>query len=237
MRIIVFILVMILLIIPLVGLPTAFYFYPSLRPILKDYQTLIGSLVALDAAVIAFLGVLFTIEGQRKNSERQLSFQRQAEERLKSLRKQQIAGAFVGEVSVIFSVLSNKHMRSMINGTYSVLGTNDLTQSMKDNPVQISIMLHHPTSQLDTFYRANTIEIGQFPAPLPEQLTRFYSLYATFKNSEEHFTGNLDTEFKDTTIYRLREANISQINALNALDEIAPKLIRKLEEIRDAPIQ
>jgi hypothetical protein len=219
--------VLILLVVPLIGLPTILYLFPACRLLLREYQTLTGSLITLIAAAIAFFGVWFAVDGQSQNTEKQLSFQRQAEYRLRSLKRQQTAGAFVGEISMILSTLSGEHLRSRIEHALGQL------RAAKGIATTMDLMLRRPGKQLDAFYRANTIEIGQFPTPLPEQLTRFYGLYAVFEDVGAQLAGNVDKDFKNATISIMEEALQNELNVLNQLQDLGPILITQLDAIRN----
>jgi hypothetical protein len=149
MRAISVLVVIVLLVGLLIGLPTILYLFPASRPILRKYQTLAGNLITLVAAGIAFLGVWVAVDGQRQNTERQLTVQRQVEERLRSLKRQQVAGAFVGEISMILNTLSDEQLRGRIEQALTQL------RSAKGITTTMDIMLRRPGKQLDAFYRAN----------------------------------------------------------------------------------
>ena len=74
------------------------------RVTLRIYQSVIGSLVTLFTAGIAFVGVWITMSVQSTNIERQLKAQRETEDRAASAHLRQVASAFVGEIAVIKAV-------------------------------------------------------------------------------------------------------------------------------------
>src|SRR4051794_40029045 len=90
---------------------------------------------------------------------------------------------------------------------------------------------------IDNFWlEANTVEVGQFPAPLPEHLILFYGLYTIFQDIEEKLAADVDAGFNNTTIYTIEEALKSELNTLDKIHNLGPKLIVQLKEIRDTPI-
>jgi hypothetical protein len=180
--------VIILIIVLLFGLLSTAYFFPGVRSVLREYQTLTGSLITLVTAGIALFGVWVAVDGQRQIAKQQLAAQRdaldrqlaaqsQAAERQLSLKRQQVAGAFVGEVTMILATISNEQVRARIERVLAQL------RAAKGVTTTMDIMLRRPGKQLDAFFRANTVEVGQFQAPLPELLTRFYGLYAIFEEA------------------------------------------------------
>ena len=214
----------------LIGLPAIIYFFPALRPLLRQYQTLAGSLITLVAAGVALFGVWVAVDGQRQITERQLAAQRQAEERQRLLKREQVAGAFIGEISMILTTLSDERLHNRIERALTQL------RAAKGVTTTMDIMFRRPGKQLDAFYRANTIEAGQFQTPLPELLTRFYGLYAVFEDTGALLVREVDTGFKDANASILEETLQNQLSVLDQLREVGRNLITNLEIVRNAPV-
>jgi hypothetical protein len=215
---------------PLMGLLLFLYFSPACRRILKEYQTLTGSLVALVSAGIALFGVLIAVDNQRQDLDRRLAAERLAAERQSSIKRQQIAGAFIGEINMILATLSDQRLYNRIENVIAQL------RAAKGVTTTMDIMLRRPGKQLDTFYRSNTVEVGQFKAPLPELLTRFYGDYAVFEDIGWQVDRIRETGFKDTTASILEETLQNELDTLGQLRQVGETLIPHLEAVRDAPI-
>jgi hypothetical protein len=235
-----------------IGLLAILYFIPASRPVLREYQTLTGSLITLVTAGIALFGVWVAVDSQRQITKRQLAEQhhavdrqlnvqkealatqlaaeRQAAERQRSLKRQQVAGAFVGEITMILATLSGEPMRGRIESALAQL------RVAKGVTMTMDIMFRRPGKQLDAFYRANTVEIGQFQAPLPELLTRFYGLYAVFEDVGWQLNREVETGFKDTNRMILEETVQNEIDILDQLRQLGPTLITQLDSVRNSPV-
>jgi hypothetical protein len=197
---------------------------------LKEYQTLTGSLVALVSAGIALFGVLIVVVNQRHALDRQLAAERLAAERQWSMKRQQIAGAFIGEIAMILATLSDQRIHDRIEHVLAQL------RAAKGVTTTMDIMLRRPGKQLDTFYKSNTVEVGQFKAPLPELLTRFYGDYAVFEDIGWQLDRIRETGFKDATAPILEETLQNELDTLGQLQQLGERLILQLESVRDAPV-
>ena len=199
---------------------------------LVKIQALAGSSVALFAASLGTIGVLLTIQNQRRNLNKQLSAQRREQDRARTLQRQHVASAFIGEIAVIIEEAAHELvgpvLRKSLNDIQNSTGLVHVTT------VRLAVNPH--------YYNNNPGNVGLFPSLLPQELTRFYSrldAFATcldrYSTAAEHVTteGILPpTRSTPWIIYSIQDA----LRNLDFLLERGRALIAELEVIRDEKV-
>ena len=86
--------------------------YPDMWLIeLQKYQALAGAFVALFAASLGTLGLLLNVRTQRRNTENQIAAQRREQDRARLIERQQVASAFIPEISVFIETTEAEGVR------------------------------------------------------------------------------------------------------------------------------
>lgn len=174
---------------PIVMLTLAWWRPSTFGKVLQDYQTLATGFLSLVAGGLALLGVLITVREQRLDAEnqlqqqrdaidkqiqaqnanldRQLKEQRDANARAQTLRRQQIAGGFVGEINTIVEVFQAPNWQANIKSIPELLERDPSTLDSVLSTLRVP-------SELNTFFKANVAAIGQLPNPVPQHLLEFY---------------------------------------------------------------
>jgi hypothetical protein len=80
-------------------------------------QALAGASVAVFAASLGTIGVLLTIWNQRRNLDKQLFAQRQEQDRSRTFQRQQVASAFIGEITIILEELAHEEAYPVVPGS------------------------------------------------------------------------------------------------------------------------
>jgi hypothetical protein len=176
-------------------------------------------------------GVLLNIRNQRLNTDKQISAQRQEQDRARLISRQQVASAFIGEISVFIETTEAQGARPILVKTLS-----DLNNSVGKVPVT-TVRLAAPM----TYYMSSPGNVGLFPGNISEQLTRFYNRAAMIKSDLEKCASAAEeialhgklpvTTSMDWIVYSLKRA----LTNIDLCLEGGRCLIRELEEIRNAP--
>lgn len=207
---------------------------------LPRYQVLAGALVALFAASLGMVGVSLTIRTQRLNVSRQLESQRKEQERARRLTHKQVAAALIGEIAVLVEELQHELVRPVI--------TNAL-RDIENGSGLVSVSTVRIGGKLPRYFENNPGNVGLFPNPIPEDLTRFYSRFEAlvlelnrYSDVAEDFAHALASP--QTAVARIPLMTSDQVvyllrGVLAKIDfciERGRALIRELETIRDSPI-
>jgi hypothetical protein len=147
---------------------------------LQNYQTLFDTLVALFAASLASIGVALTIWNQGQITSKQLAPQRQEQDRSRSLAKQQIASAFIGEIDA-----------ARVSRTSARGGTprsDERERETQAGTVNVG-------KYFGRFFDSNPENVGLFPSAVSEGLTRFYSTLEEIKLDLDWYTNAIKSTF------------------------------------------
>jgi hypothetical protein len=184
-------------------------------------QTLVGALVALLAASLATTGVLLTIMAQRREQWRS-----------RLIARQQVASAFIGEITVIREELAHE-----LVGPVLKKALHDVETGKRKVQVNTVRLLTNPR-----YYNNNPGNVGLFSNMLPQELTRFYSRLEAFAvyldtysiAAEYAATHNAlpPTTSTDWILYMINDA----LKNLDFLLEGGRKLIAELEAIRNEKV-
>jgi hypothetical protein len=184
---------------------------------LQKYQPISAGLIALFAASLATFGVLATIGSQRQNLER-----------ARIVEQERVAAAFIGELSVIVEMLEDETPRNNLQKTVDAVETTT-------GPINVTTMrIEGPTK----YYDSAPGNVGMFPNPLPEQLTRFYDRYENVKSNLERYssaaeevflTGNLPKKTSNEWVIHSMKAAIKDIDYCASSGR---QLITELDQIR-----
>jgi hypothetical protein len=197
---------------------------------LQKYQALAGAFVALFAASLGTLGVLLNIRTQRRNTDRQISAQRREQDRGRFIARQQVASAFIGEISVFIEATEGEGVRPTLIKTL-----NDVDSGI-DKVEVTTVRLSAPM----TYYLSSPGNVGLFPHEIPEELTRFYNRAAMVQSDLEKCASAAEqiavhgklpaTTNMDWIVYSLKRA----LTNLDLCLEGGRSLVRELGEIRNA---
>ncbi len=144
------------------------HWFPTTWPDeLPKYQALFGALIALFTAGLASIGVALTIWNQRHIVANQLAAHRREQDRARSLVRQQIASAFIGEIGVIIEELKHELLRPVLEKTLHDIETAP-AGTVRVTTARIG-------KNLSRYYESSPANVGLFPDSIPEELTRFYS--------------------------------------------------------------
>jgi len=206
---------------------------------LARYQALAGALIALNAASIGMIGVLLTIRTQRLNVERQLAAQRREQDRARELARKQVAAAFIGEIATVIQELRHEWVRpalvSAVSQMQSGMGPRAVTT------VRIG-------GEFARYYNSDPGNVGLFPNPIPENLTRFYSRFEAIKLELDRYSdlteGIWRTLSSQAAVAPIPQMTTDQVirllrSVLENIDtclQLGPALTRELEAIRDTGI-
>jgi hypothetical protein len=195
-------------------------------------QALAGASVALFAASLGTIGVLLTIWYQKRNLEKQLRAQRSEQDRSRTIQRQHVASAFIGEIDVIVEELDHELVGPILKK--SLL---DIETSVGKVPVTTVRLTSNPR-----YYYNNPGNVGLFANRLSQELTRFYSRLDAFSGCLDRYSvaaehGAAEGKLPATTstewvIYIIRDA----LRHLDFLLEHGRMLVTELEVIRDAKI-
>jgi hypothetical protein len=232
-----------LVVVALSGLLALFKYSPDpwLRT-LHEYQSVVGSLVTLFAAGIALLGVWLTVSAQTKNTDRQLTEQREqfrdelrarraAEDRGRTIRRRQIASAFIGEIGVITARFRTPEWRD------TAIIALDIAKRVQGTGVPEALTMNAPTVDYAMFFRSNSAEVGEFQQPLPEQLLLFYGYYTVLEENLKFLADAYLENFKHTDVATVRRLLENQVTTLDSLETTGATLIPELQKIVNEPVQ
>lgn len=204
--------------------------FPATWPAeLPKYQPLFAALVALFAAGLASFGVALTIWNRRQIFDKQLAAQRLEQDRSRSLAKQQIASAFVGEIEVIIAELKDPALRLPLEqALYEVenrpLGPNQC--------VAVSI-----GKKLSRYYESNPANAGLFPGRVCEALTKFYSTIEEIKFDLDLYCDHgvtVGSEKLHLSNNQLRDLLRKILSKINICLKSGSSIAENLKLIRDA---
>jgi hypothetical protein len=147
--------------------------YPTTWPEeLQHFQALAGGLVALFAASLGVVGVALTIRAQRLNVDRQLDAQRKEQDRARGLARRQVAAAFIGEIAVLVEELQHEMVRPVLTTAL---------RNIESGAGPVPVTTVRIGGKFGRYFDSNPGNVGLFPNPVPENLTRFYSRFEAIK--------------------------------------------------------
>jgi hypothetical protein len=187
----------------------------SVRATARSIQPLIAGCFVLAAAVIAYRGVVYSVDAQTESAQRQA----QAE-------TMHMAAALAGEIIVISQVFSSPQRVQANNKAIELI-----EQSMATGNSLVDFSQNKPLPDHAVIYRAIASRIGVFPAPIAQQIVRFYGTYIQIDGNMR----TLDQAAKEgwthmgrqNVVDALRDQNVN----LEGLQVIKNDLVPKLEAL------
>ena len=170
---------------------------------------------------LATTGVLLTIAAQRREQRRS-----------RLISRQQIASAFIGELTVILDELKHEIVGSVLRKAL-----NDIQTGTGKVPVTTGRLLN--TAK---YYDNNPGNVGVFPNLLPQELTRFYSDLHAFATCLDRYSSAAEHAITEGTLPATTSTHwiiYSIQDALKKLDSCLKRgrvLIAELEVIRNAKV-
>lgn len=214
--------------------------YPTAWPEeLQHFQALAGAFVALFAASLGIVGVVLTIRTQRLNVDRQLDAQRKEQGRARGLSRRQVAAAFIGEITVLVEELQHEMVRPALTTALRAVEGGS-------GPVPVTTV--RMGGKLGRYFDSNPGNVGLFPNPVPENLTRFYSRFEAIELDLDRYS-----EFAEAVARALSSPHGEPVSGGMTPEQViyllrtvlkhiefclgfGSALIKDLELIRDAPL-
>jgi hypothetical protein len=183
-----------------------------------------------------------TVSAQTKNTDRQLTEQREqfrdelrarraAEDRGRAIRRRQIASAFIGEIDVITARFRTPEWRD------TAITALDIAKRVQGTRVPEALPMNAPTVDYATFFRSNSVEVGEFQQPLPEQLLLFYGYYIVLEENLKFLADAYLENFKHTDVATVRRLLENQVTTLDSLETTGATLLPELQKIVNEPVQ
>jgi hypothetical protein len=222
------------LVVAVPGVLLVFFLYSPnpWRETLREYQSVVGSLVTLFAAGLALVGVLITVNVQKENTDRQLAEQREREARAEAMRRRQVASAFAGEINVILARFRSPDWRQT-----ATKALNDLKLGQVTGAQKADLIVSNPTAEYVTFFRANSAEIGRFPQPIPQDLLLFYGYYINLEDNLKKLSEGAKENFAHMDAPSVERLLKDQLDSLDWLEKRGAALIPQLQKIADESVQ
>ena len=202
------------------------------RAVAKDYQTIFASFGAIFAALLALAGAFGTIYVQGRNVERQITEQQKSAERVRALRRQQLASGFIAEIELIVSAFRDDVWLEVIDEALTVLQP-QFNSSIIPGRTHITIAVSRPPDDYAVFYRANVSEVGQFPNPVPEHLITFYGMFLQLRDNLARVANASDENFAHMQIGSVVTALRDQRRLIEGLTRLGPQVAKELKPMRD----
>jgi hypothetical protein len=214
------------------------------RNVLRDYQSLASSMVAIVAAVVALCSVWLTIRVQTENVTRQLAWQQQQlerdiaerrslEDRRQAILLRQVASGFVSEINIIMSAFGDEWQRV---AEKAIVDVGEAKRAHEANGLaSVKLVISRPAADFTSFFRANVREVGQFPQPLPQDMLTFYGIYVQLQDNLGHISRAADEDFRHMETSSLEAALRMQLQQLNNLRAIGVNLIPQLQRVANQP--
>ena len=206
------------------------------RTLIKDFQALVGGLIALTVAVIAFSGVLFSVSAQSENTRKQMEAaslqfkqdvdqRRDAERRATDSERRQLAAAFASEITVIAQVFSGSEL--LQRNDKSIVS---IEHSIAMHAIEpMSVAFNKPHSDYAVIYRANAGRIGLFSPGVAEEIVRFYGTYIQLDENLKVLDQAAKEHFEHMSPRDVENALRGQNIDLRGLQAIKSDLVPRLQ--------
>jgi branched-subunit amino acid transport protein len=211
--------------VPTLALLTFWDRFPGCPDDLSKYQTLLGPPIL--AASLALIGAALTSWNQQIISAKQLGAQRREQDQALSLKRQQIASTFIGEIDIILNEL-HKFLRPAIENAL---------RAMESGGEEVEAEVVRIDKHLRRSFENSPTRVRLLPKQLSGELMRFYYLV-------EETRMDVDWYYRDIEIYVNQNVQIiplirlerllKQILAkLHSSENLGRILLEELKKIRD----
>ena len=112
----------------------------------------------------------------------------------------------------------------------------DLKRATETGKPDVRLTVPRPTGDYAAFFRANAVEVGQFPQPIPQNLLMFFGIYTQLQDSLAQISRASDEDFRHMDPPSVEHALSDQLQILDSLRGLGRELIPQLQVIADEPV-
>ena len=169
---------------------------------------------------------------QRQIVGEQLAAQRKEHELARSLTRQQIAAAFIGEIDVILDELRHEFLGPVLEKTLRDLETSPSAETQ--------VASARIGSHFGRYFNSGPGNVGLFPSAISGDLTRFYTVLEEIRLGLDWYSSAVEAYTKQKTHIMSGPQMLGllrkMVREIDSCLQLGPALISRLEAIRDAAL-